>query len=171
MEYLRTGLIVRSHGVSGAVKLIPLTHDVARFESLKEAYIERDGVYEPVTVERASVQPEAVILWIAGITTRDEAETLRDKYLCVDRAHAVKLPEGRYFVDDLIGCEVFSADGEALGTLEDVLETGANDVYVIKGKRTLLIPALKKLLLQVDIAQKRILLDPTVLEEVGLFED
>ncbi|MEL7609823.1 MAG: ribosome maturation factor RimM [Bacillota bacterium] len=170
MEYLRTGLIVRPHGVNGAVKLMPLTHDVARFHKLKEAYIENGAAYEPVAVERVSVQPDAVTLWFAGISTRDEAEKLRGKYLCVDRAHAVELPEGRYFVTDLIGCRVFSG-AEELGTLEDVLETGANDVYVVRGKRMLLIPALKKLLTQVDVAQKRILLDPAVLEEVGLFED
>ena len=108
---------------------------------------------------------------ISGVTTREEAEKLRNVYLCVDRAHAAKLPPGRYFVVDLIGCRVSDTEGAEYGLLEDVLETGANDVYLIKGKRTLLVPALKKLLAEVDVENKRIVLHADVLREVGLFED
>ena len=89
----------------------------------------------------------------------------------VDREHAVKLPEGRYFVADMIGCEVYDTNGAYCGRLTDVLETGANDVYVIKGEKRLMIPALKKLLKEVDVANKRIELYADVLAEVGLFED
>ena len=99
------------------------------------------------------------------------AEGLRNLYVCVDRAHAVKLPPGRYFVADMIGCRVEDSQGKPLGVLQEVLETGANDVYVIQGDRQLLVPALKKLLTLVDVAHKRIVLDASVLEEVGLFAD
>ena len=157
MEYLRVGLIVRPHGVHGAVKLLPLSDDLGRYASLKEAYLERSGCYEPVAVSDVGV--------------REDAERLRNVYLCVDRAHAVKLPPGRYFVVDLVGCRVCGTDGAEYGVLTDVLETGANDVYVIKGTRTLLIPALKKLLADVDVANKRIVLHADILQEVGLFED
>ena len=170
-EYLRVGLILRPHGVHGAVKLQPLTTDNRRFHTLKEAYIEQDGGYLPVQATDISVQPDAVFLHLSTCESRDQAEALRGKYLCVDRAHAAKLPPGRYFVVDLIGCAVEDSNGLPLGTLTDVLETGANDVYVIEGQRTLLIPALKKLLQEVDVQQKRIVLDAKVLEEVGLFED
>ncbi len=171
MEYLRVGLIVRPHGVHGAVKLLPLSDDLGRYASLKEAYLERDGRYEPVTVYDVGVREDAVYASISGVTTRDEAEKLRNVYLAVDRAHAAKLPPGRYFVVDLIGCGVSDTAGNAHGTLTDVLETGANDVYVIKGERTLLVPALKKLLAEVDVENKRMVLHASVLEEVGLFED
>ena len=89
----------------------------------------------------------------------------------MDRANTIKLPEGRYFISDLIGCQVKDTDGKAYGKLTDVLETGANDVYVIKGEKTLMVPALKKLLNTVDIQAKSILLNADVLQEVGLFED
>ena len=157
MEYLRVGLIVRPHGVHGAVKLLPLSDDLGRYASLKEAYLERNGQYESVTV--------------SGVGVREDAEKLRNVYLCVNRAHAAKLPPGRYFVVDLIGCRVCDTEGAEYGTLTDVLETGANDVYVIKGERTLLIPALKKLLAEVDVDSKRIVLHADVLREVGLVED
>lgn len=170
-EYLRIALILRPHGVHGAVKLLPLTTDNRRFLKLKEAYIEQDGGYTPVEAMDASVQPDAVFLRLSCCESREQAEALRNKYLCVDRAHAAKLPAGRYFVVDLIGCAVEDSLGNPLGTLTEVMETGANDVYVIQGKRELLVPALKKLLKEVDVHNKRIVLDADVLEEVGLFAD
>ena len=116
-------------------------------------------------------QPDAVMLWLSASESREQAEMLRDHYICVDREHAVKLPEGRYFVVDLIGCTVVDTNGNELGKLTDVLETGANDVYVISGEKNLMVPALKKLLHKVDVESKHIELDAAVLEEVGLFED
>ncbi|MDD3920698.1 MAG: ribosome maturation factor RimM, partial [Eubacteriales bacterium] len=96
---------------------------------------------------------------------------LRDAFICVDRAHTVKLPPDTWFVADLIGCRVYDSNGSDLGTLTDVLETGANDVYEVHGEKLVYLPALKKLLLDVDVTNKRILVDAAVLEEVGLFED
>ncbi len=170
-EYLRIGLIVRPHGVHGAVKLEPLTDSPERYRGLKDAFLERKGVYSPVTVSDTGWKDNAVYATLSCSASREEAEALRGAYLCVDRAHAVKLPADTYFVADLIGCAVSDTSNRALGRLTDVFETGANDVYEIKGEKTLLIPALKKLLREVDIPGRRILLDADVLEEVGLFED
>ena len=150
MEYLRIGLITRPHGVHGALKVQPLSEDLTRYKGLREAYLERGGAYEKVEVSDVSVQPDAVYM---------------------DREHAVKLPEGRYFVADMIGCEVYDTNGAYYGKLTDVLETGANDVYVIQGEKQLMVPALRKLLKEVDVANKRIELYADVLAEVGLFED
>ncbi len=171
MNYLRVGLIARPHGVHGDVKVIPLTDNPERFRDLKEAFIENNGAYEPVLVSNTRFRPDAAYVALSCSKSIEDAERLRNLYLCVDRAHAVQLPQGRYFIADLIGCDVFDSDGNSLGTLTDVLETGANDVYVIEGNRRLLVPALKKLLLSVDIANKRITLDSNTLSEVGLFED
>ena len=171
MEYLRVGLIVRPHGVHGDVKFLPLSNGTERFRQLSEAYLEIEGKYIPITVSNVSVQSDAVIARLSGCDSRESAEKLRGTYICVDRAHAVKLDEGEYFVIDLIGCEVLDDAGFDYGKLVDVLETGANDVYVIRGRRSLMVPALKKLLKDVDIPRKRITLDAKVLEEVGLFED
>ena len=130
------------------------------------------SVYQTVTAESARVAAEnSVIIKLKGIDTVEAAEKLRDKYLCVDREHAVKLPAGAYFVKDIIGCEVFSTLGDALGRVVDVYETPSTDVYVIKGAKRLSVPALKKLLSSVDIENKRIVFDSEILAEVGLFED
>lgn len=168
--YYRIGEIARPHGVRGEVKINPTTDDAGRFRGMKEAYLELHGEYLPVQLCVSSVAEKAVIVKIEGYDTPEQAQLLRGKYLCVDRKHAVKLPEYTYFVADLIGCSVSDTDGREYGTLTDVLETGANDVYEIeKGK--LMVPALKKVLDTVDTEQKRIVLDAEVLKEVGLFED
>lgn len=168
--YLRTGLIQKPHGVAGAVKLLPLTDDARRFEGMGEAYLEQGDVHTPVLVERAQVAAGSVQVKLAGCDTREAAEALRGAYLCVDRAHAAPLPPGRYFIADLVGCAVEDSAGTCLGTLADVLQHGAADVYVIRGSRNLLVPALNKLLVLVDVAARRIVLDATVLQEVGLYE-
>ena len=169
-NYLRIGRIVRAHGVHGDVKLVPLTDDARRFAKLKDAFVESRGQYLPVAVSDVRVQPDAVLLHIGGTDTPEDADKLRDRYLCVDRAHAVKLPPDTYFVDDLIGCEVTDTDGNAYGKLTDVLETGANDVYVIDDGK-LMVPALRRVLHEVDTDGGRIVLDHAVLGEVGLFAD
>lgn len=168
--YLRIGQIVRAHGVRGAVKINPDTDDVERFRTLKEAFLEERNGYRPVTVSGVRLLNDGVALQISGVADRNAAEALRGVFLCVDRAHAVKLPEGRWFVADLIGCRVSDTNGKEYGCVTDVMETGANDVYEIEHGK-LMVPALKRLIRQVDIAEKSILFDAEVLEEVGLFED
>jgi len=171
MDYLRIACIARPHGVQGAVKAIPLTDDVTRFRGLTEGYLEIKGQHKPVSVAVLSIQPDAVFMQLEGVATREAAELLRNVYLCVDREHAVKLPPYTYFVADLIGCEASDTQGNALGKITDVLQTGANDVYVVQGKGRVMIPALKKVLHEVDVANKKIVFEHAVLEEVALFED
>jgi 16S rRNA processing protein RimM len=170
-DRFRIAQILRPHGIKGEVKVYSLTDDPARFKNLREAFLERSGQYEPVLVDGSKTAGDSVVLHIEGVDTPEEAEKLRGLYLCVDRQHAVKLPAGTYFVADLIGCRVFSTDGSDLGRLTDVLETNANDVYVIDGERRLMVPALKKLLHKVDVMEKLVELDAAVLSEVGYFED
>ena len=170
-NYLRVGQIVRAHGVRGDVKLLPLTDDPARFRAMKTAYLETTaGAYAPVAVSDARIAPDAVLLHIEGVDTVEQAEALKNRYLCASREDAVKLKKDTYFVVDLIGCDTFDTNGKAYGKLTDVLETGANDVYEINGG-TLLVPALKKVLHEVDVEHGRIVFEADVLEEVGCFAD
>ncbi len=169
--YLRVGHIVRAHGVHGDVKIIPLTDDPARFRTLKTAYLEsKAGAYAPVAVVNARFLPDAVLLHLDGCDTVEKAETLKNLYLCVTRDNAVKLRKDTYFIADLIGCETLDTNGKTYGKVTDVLQTGANDVYEIEHGR-LLVPALKKVLREVDVENGRIVFDAVVLEEVGCFAD
>lgn len=168
--FYRIGLIARTHGVHGAVKLDPLTDDVKRFRGLSEAYVELHGKRTPVQLCVQSVSPDAVIVRIDGYETPEQASALRGGYLCVDRSHAVKLPKDTYFVADLIGCDTLDTDGRAFGKVTNVYETGANDVYEIEHGK-LMVPALKRVLSEVDTDGGRIVFDAQVLKEVGLFAD
>lgn len=171
MEYYRIACIVRPHGVQGSVKLEPLTDHANRFRGMKEAYLEQSGTRRLVWLSSIGIQPDAVTLHIEGVDTYEQANALRGAYLCVDRAHAVSLPPDTYFVADLIGCEVTDTAGVLYGRITDVLETGANDVYVIEGARGMMLPALKKVLHEVDVEHKRVVLDHAVIGEVAVFAD
>ncbi|MBR4635657.1 MAG: 16S rRNA processing protein RimM [Clostridia bacterium] len=173
MDYFRIGIFLRPHGVKGELKLLPLTDDLSRFRKLSDAYIEAcEGCYRKAKVISARVANDnSVIILLDGITTMDQAERFRDKYLCVDREHAVKPPEGSWFIKDVVGCRVVSSTGEELGVVEDVYETTANDVYVVRGEHKLSVPALKKLLDRVDVENRLIVFNSEVLSEVGFFED
>ena len=173
-DYLRIGLVLRPQGVRGELKVQPLTDDPARFRQLEKIWIETTrGEYEERVPLSVSVRDDGVYLSLSGVADRNQAETLRGRYLCVDRAHAVQLPEGRWFVCDLIGCAVRDSAGQQLGKLTDVLQSGPTDVYVVAmpDGRTLMFPALKRLLMQVDTSAKEMVLDAAVLPEVALYED
>ena len=169
-EYLRVGFIARPHGLKGAVKLDPLTDDVNRFKGMQEAYLELHGSYAPVQLSVLSCRPDAVVVHLAGYETVEDAQTLRGGFLCVDRAHAARLPAYTYFIADMIVLKVTDTEGAAYGKVTDVLSTGANDVYVVDGGR-LMVPALKKVIERVDVNGGEMVLKAEVLREVGLFAD
>lgn len=169
-KYLRIGQIARAHGVQGDVKVMPTTDDIERFRSIEQLYLEQNGGYTPLGFTDLRIASGAVLMRLQGIDGPEAAEKLKGLYLCVDRAHAAKLPPDTWYVDDLIGCQASDTEGRAFGRLTDVLVTGANDVYEIEGGK-LLVPALKKVFVSVDTEGKRIVFDAAVLREVGLFAD
>ena len=168
--YLRIGCIVRAHGVHGAVKLMPTTDDIDRFRGLSQAFLEERGQFRPVEISDVRLLNDAVALHLRGVDSVEAATALRGAYLCVDRAHTVALPPDTYFIADLIGCEAGDTDGRRYGRITDVLQTGANDVYVVENGK-LMVPALKRVLHEVCVEEKRIVFDAAVLSEVGLFAD
>ena len=173
-EYLRIGVVLKPQGIKGELKVLPLADDPEIYAKLKEVYLEGEkGGYEKRALLRANVRADALYCTLSGVEDRGSAEALRNRYICVDREHAGIPPKDRYFIVDFIGCSVWDSLGNPLGTLEDVIETGANDVYSIRSSegKVFLVPALKKLLALVDIDQKQIVFDVEVLKEVALYED
>lgn len=169
-EYLRIGQIVRSHGVRGAVKVNPTTDDPERFRALKEVFLEERGGYRPVIVVSAKILNNGVALQLKGYDTPEQAEQLRNIFVCVDRQHAVKLPDNTFFIADLIGSRVSDTNGKCYGTITDIYETPANDVWEIDDGK-LAVPALKRLIASFDADAREIVFHADVLGEVGLFED
>ena len=166
MDRYSIGLIRKPHGVKGAVKVGPLCDDVARFSKLKVVYIDD----KPYNVLRSQINKDEVILTFKEVTTCNDAEALRNKEIKVDKKDAIKLQEGRYFIVDIIGCEVF-VDDKSIGKITEVLQNGAADVYVISSEKEIMVPALKTLLKQVDVENKKIIFDKDVFKQVAVYED
>lgn len=152
-DMLQVGVITSTHGVRGEVKVFPTTDDANRFKRLKEVIL--DTGKEQITLEIEGVKffKQFVILKFKGFDNINDIEKYRQKSLYVTRKNAVRLRKDEYFIADLMGLCVQNEDGEEIGILKSVMETGANDVYVIEltDGRELLLPAIKQCVLNVDV--------------------
>jgi len=158
-NYLRVGVISTTHGIKGEVKVFPTTDDPNRFKELKNIFL--DTGKELITLEIMGVKffKQMVILKFKEFDNINEVEKYRGKDLLILREDAVKLEEGEYFIYDLIDSEVVTDEGEMLGTLIEIMATGANDVYVVKtpSGEEILIPSIKECILDVNVEEKKIL--------------
>lgn len=152
-DLLQVGVITSTHGVRGEVKVFPTTDDVNRFKRLKEVILDTGREQLTMEIEGIKFFKNMVILKFKGIDNINDVEKYRQKKLFVTRQNAVRLRKDEYFIADLIGLRVLDEDEQQIGTLKDVLETGANDVYVIEmtDGRELLLPAIKQCVLNVDM--------------------
>ena len=152
-DMLRVGVVSSTHGVRGEVKVFPTTDDPARFEELETVLL--DTGKEKLELEIAGVKffKNMVILKFKGYDSINDVERYRGKDLWITREQAVPLGEDENFVADLIGLAVVTDGGETLGTMKDVMFTGANDVYVVEREngKELLLPAIKDCILDVDL--------------------
>ncbi len=152
-DMLQVGVITQTHGVRGEVKVYPTTDDAKRFKRLKEVILDTGKEHITLEIEGVKFFKQFVILKFKGFDNINDIEKYRQKSLYVTRKNAVRLSRDEYFVADLIGMQVQNEDGENIGVLKDVMETGANDVYVItmNDGRELLLPAIKQCVLKVDV--------------------
>ncbi len=155
-DLFQVGIISSTHGIAGEVKVFPTTDDVNRFKKLKEVILDTGKEKLNLNVIQCKFFKQMVILKFKEFTSINDVERFRGKSLYVTRKNAVKLQKDEYFIADMIGMKVVADDGEDLGLLEDVLQTGANDVYVVQkaGEKELLIPAIKECILNVDMEEK-----------------
>ncbi len=158
-KYFEIGQIVNTFGIKGWVKVNPFTDDISQFEELKSILVDKKGNLQEMQIEKVKYSKNQVLLKLKGIETVEEAEKYRNCYLKLPRERAKKLPEGTYFIADLIGLEVYTDEGNLLGTVNDIYNSGASDIYVIKddlGKQILL-PATKEVIKQIDLEQEKII--------------
>ncbi len=151
-DYFRIGVVTKPHGLKGEMRVFPVTEDAHRFLTLKTVFVERNSVKTEMKVRSARLQKNMVLLALDGVDTVEAAQTYTNAVLYVDREHAIPLDDGEYYVPDLIGMDVVAEDGTPVGKLSEVMETGANDVYVVKGDTEHLIPAVKEFVKSVDTA-------------------
>ena len=155
-RFLVIGKILRAHGVRGEVRVLPHTDLPERFTWLEEVYVgEHDP--KPVTVEGVRFHKNLVLLKLAGYDYRDQTEVLRGELLQVPMEAAIPLEEGEYFLFQLLGLEVYSDEGLHIGKLTDVIETGANNVFVVKGEgKEVLLPDTKEVVTEIDFENGRL---------------
>jgi len=154
MDEVLVGEVIKAHGIRGEIKVHPLTDNPKRFKKLKEVILTRGEDKRYLKVLNAKVQQNEVYLTLEGVNTRDEAEALRGWSIRIDRSEVPPLLD-RWYYFELEGMKVYEKD-KLLGTLVQVIETGANDVYLVKGdKGEICIPALKSVVKNVDVAGRR----------------
>ena len=171
-DYLMIGEITKPQGVRGEVKVRPCTCDPDRFFDLEQAYFKKGDQYVPVKIKVNRLGDDAVFMFINDITDRNEAERLRGEFLYIDRAHAVQLDEDSTFLCDLYGLHGIDDSGRDLGTLKEVMQPGGNDVYIFNGPMgEVLVPALKSVVMKVDLEKGEMLLNAERLNEVAVFDE
>jgi 16S rRNA processing protein RimM len=157
------GEIAGSFGVRGEMKVQPLTDFPERFDTLTEVFVGRQR--RVVTVERVRKQGDRFILKLEGIDTPEAVDTLRRAELAVPREQAMVLPEGHFYLEEIIGAAVFDESGGEVGTVRDVLRTGSNEVFVVRGGAgERLIPVIADAIASLDVAEKRIVVRDWVLQ-------
>ena len=155
-DLLQVGAITSTHGVRGEVKVFPTTDDAKRFSKLKEVELETKEGTTTLHIKGVKYFKQFVILKFAEFDSLNDVEAIKGKKLFVTRKNAVKLQKDEYFIADLIGLKVVDEEKGIEGTVDDVIQTGANDVYdiTLSDGRNLLLPAIKDCILDVDMATK-----------------
>lgn len=151
-NFIEIGKIVNTHGIRGDIKIQPWCDDAEIFYDLNYIYIDQ----KKYAIENARLHKTSVLLKLKGIDSINSAELFKNKIATVEREALGELPEGTYYICDLLGLEVKTSDGNVLGIIEDVIKTGSNDVYVLKNadssnKKPVLIPVIDEVVKEVNI--------------------
>lgn len=155
-RWVAVGRITRSHGVKGEVAVLTLSDVASRFEPGSRLFLD-ESENRPLTVAQSRGHHQRLLVTFRGVGDRTAADALRGQYLFVPTSSTPSLPEGEYWAHDLIGCEVLTNQGRTIGRVREILHTQANDVWVTEGgDGEVLIPALKDVVQEVDLAGRRV---------------
>lgn len=154
-DFFQVGIITSPHGVHGEVKVYPTTDDVRRFRRLKEIILDTGKERLNLEIEGVKFVKQFAVLKFKGYDNMNDVEKFRQKSLYVARENAVRLKRDEYYIADLMGLKVLDEEGQEIGVLREVIETGANDVYAVdlKDGGELLLPAIKQCVLMVDVEE------------------
>lgn len=158
-EYFEIGQIVNTFGIKGFVKIVPYTDDLERFEELESVFVVKNKELIDMQIEEVKYHKNLVLIKFKGIEDINMAEKYKGCYIKIKRENARKLPEGTYFIADLIGMDVYDDKGNLLGKVDDIYNNKSHDIYVVKndlGKQVLL-PSTKEVIQNVDIDNGKII--------------
>ena len=155
-QFLRAGVISSTHGIRGEVKVFPTTDDAARFKEIRKVFLDTGRERQELEIQSVRFFKQFVIVKFKGIDNINDIEKYKGCSLYISREEAAELDEDEYYIGDLIGMAVFTEEGH-FGVLRDVMETGANEVYIIDSDShgEVLIPAIRQCVLDVDVEQNR----------------
>lgn len=158
-DLFRVGVIANTHGIRGEVKVFPTTEDPNRFKILKEVLLDTGKEKLPLTISGVRFFKNLVIVKFKGIDNINDIEKYKGKDLYVTRENAIPLEEDEYYLADILGADVFTEDGKRFGRLKDILETGANLVYVTEheGKEVLL-PVIPDCVKEISVEEKKVVI-------------
>lgn len=158
-ERLEVGQIVNTFGINGFVKVYPYVDDVSRFDNLKKVHIKSKKDEKELQIEDVKYQKNMVLVKFKGIDKIEDAEKLRNSYIEIDRADAIPLEEGQYFIADLLGLDVYLDTGEKLGILDDIYNSGSSDIYVVKNElgKQFLLPYIDDVVKQINLEEGKII--------------
>ena len=160
-DVLEIGQIVNTRGLRGEVKVNSFSEDPQRFEKVKSIYVKSDKDYKEYEIERVTYVKNQVVLKLKGINKIEYAEALRNSYIYVKREDLEELPEGTYYIADLIGLDVYEENGNLLGKVDDIFSTKSNDVYVVRTELGELkyLPSIPEVLKDIDLPNKKIIVN------------
>ncbi len=160
-KLITVGEVLNTQGHKGEVKVRPLTDFPERFTPNAVLLLEKNGQYRPLTVEKARSHKNLLVIKFKEIPDMNSAEEIKGTLLKITRDQLAELPGDSYFIFEIIGMEVVTAEGQLLGRVKDVMQTGSNDVYIVTGQtKDYLIPALKKIITQIDKENQRMVIEP-----------
>lgn len=157
-EFFEIGQIVNTHGVKGHVKVKPFTDDATQFETLGKILVVKNKDTIEMEIEEVKYHKDMVLLKLKGVDDMTAAEHYKGCYIKIHRSQARELEEGRYFIADIIGSDVYTDDDKYLGKVDDIYNTGSNDIYVVKDElgKQILLPGIKDVVLNIDIENQKV---------------
>lgn len=158
MDLLEVGKIVNTHGLRGEVKIITWTDYPEVFEDIDYIYVKKKNDYERLDINGIKYQKGNIIVKFRQLQFIDEAEKYKNQVIYCERELLGALPDGVYYIADLIGLKVVTDDGREVGVIADVFNTGSNDIYDIKreGQKNLLLPVIDEVVKNIDIENKQV---------------
>jgi len=168
-EYITVGKVTAPFGIRGEVKVVPLTDFPERFSNKGRYYLSKQNLFKAVEIQDVKIRSRDIIIKFAGVDTRETAQEYRNALLQVPREDVLPLPKGHYYHYQIVGLLVETEGGTVLGRVTEVLETGSNDVYLVKDDqgREFLLPALKEVIRDIDLEKGLMLVRPLP----GMLED
>ena len=170
MDYLKLAQVLKPQGIKGELKLKAFTDDLARFSDLAHLYFKSGENYICYKVDSSRTYKNFVYVKLKEINSIEQAETLRNKFLYIDRDNAAKLPEGSDYIADIIGCAVYN-ESKKIGVVKEIINNGAGDIYVLTAEQgEIMFPAAPGVITLRDVKKKLITVDPKRFAQVALYD-